>query len=466
MSTAVEFGNIEAARKVRNNPQYKAFVADEDVPQSKTVTLKDVTPQGALDDITGEAAETKRHEAEKAGQAGLTKHERKAIDFSREGVDIPTVRAIKGIAVNFGVGDWMSFADLELTVDENRQVLREAAREERGRRGMGRDDMSDERIDQRLAQAHTEKKSSEVDRAKQFALVETDPEAQEFVQGNATFDIAFNRQNNQLIGQGEDFERLEDRHEKRSGRAQRTDERKSAQPTRDPVQWSNNPNEYDYPGVDTVQPKELHEERSEQAQTRDEQEVAPQAETKEQWAINPGRYDWRSVDRPASYGPTMNMAQPINPNEEPETRLMEVFAERDVSMSPDEVLNDTGARSPNALGGLDTAGIIEGEMAPRTEPEEPPEEALQQQSRTLSEGAGIMDNFADDRDSEGKLTDFGMETDATQHRESREAEEKATTFGIDDRDDVSRGAENDTNTGEQEGLGVFGGGTRENETLF
>lgn len=59
-----------------------------------------------------------------------------------------------------------------------------------------------------------------------------------------------------------------------------------------------------------------------------------------------------------------------------------------------------------------------------------------------------------------------METDATQHRTSREAEAIASEFGIDDRGDASRGAGKDVDEGEQQGFEMFGGGVRENETLF
>jgi len=72
-------------------------------------------------------------------------------------------------------------------------------------------------------------------------------------------------------------------------------------------------------------------------------------------------------------------------------------------------------------------------------------------------------DFTDDRDEQGSMLDFGMETDATQHRESREAEAQASEFGVDDRSDDVFGESMDG--GDQSGLEGFGGGTRENKSF-
>lgn len=89
------------------------------------------------------------------------------------------------------------------------------------------------------------------------------------------FDISLTREGGSLRGSGQDFAQLVDVHEGRSQRAQTLDEKKTAQPTRDPIQWVNSPGRYDYPGIDTVDPKKLHGQRSKQAQTQDERELAP-----------------------------------------------------------------------------------------------------------------------------------------------------------------------------------------------
>lgn len=104
---------------------------------------------------------------------------------------------------------------------------------------------------------------------------------------------------------GRDYEALKDAHGRRSAPARRVDERRSAQVTRDPLTWALDPNRYDYPGVDTVEPARLHSRRSKRARTADEREIAPLADSREQWARDPGRYDWKGVDTPREgYGAT------------------------------------------------------------------------------------------------------------------------------------------------------------------
>ncbi len=257
MVTRIEFGSREAANKIRDTAKFRGFLADSDDRRTATVVLKEGTPEPALNEITGEAADSKRHEADKAGQASLTDSERERIDFSREGMNVPKARSIKGVAQNEGVDDWMHESDFTLSVDENRSILKEAKQSGGGQRG-GRDLDSDAEVSQRLAAAHHQRQQQETDRAKQFALVDTDKEAQEFLRGDSvgdTFDIEYTREDGRLRGQGEDFSRLEERHESRSERAQTMDEKRSAQITRDPIKWANNPGKYDYPASTPFNPK-------------------------------------------------------------------------------------------------------------------------------------------------------------------------------------------------------------------
>lgn len=130
----VNFGSREDARQFRNNPKYRAFLKQSDDGRETTLRLKENTPKPALQTIRGEAAESRQHEREQGGQIELSRRERKAIDFSKPDVNVPKARSIKGIAANEGVDDWMAFSDLELTVDENRSVLKRGKRDERGQR--------------------------------------------------------------------------------------------------------------------------------------------------------------------------------------------------------------------------------------------------------------------------------------------------------------------------------------------
>jgi hypothetical protein len=298
----VEFGRLQDARQIRQNRKYRAFLKDSDSGREKTVRLKENTPKSAVQDIRGEAAESRQHERQEAGQVELTRSERREIDFSKPGVNVPKARSIKGIAANEGVDDWLAFGDLEATVDENRSILKSAKREERGGR---MDAVSDEshQID-KAARAHQQVKQQANPRARQYAF-EGDEDAQEHLRDEGlgeSLDIGFTQKRGRLEGQGEDFERLEEFHKSRSEQAQAMDNRKSAPKTRDPFVWMNNPGEYDYPGVDTVQPKKLHEQRSERAQDVDEQRSAPIADSKQEWAMHPDEYDWPGVDSPKKIG--------------------------------------------------------------------------------------------------------------------------------------------------------------------
>lgn len=309
MPERIEFARRELANQIRDDPQFQAFIADSDDRRTATVVLRDATPEPALNDIAGRAADSRRAEAEKAGQAPLTDAERRRINFAAPGVNVPKARSIKAIAEKEGVDDWIAFADLSLTVDENRDLLKRAAREERGKR-MGQRRDSEAARAQRLGEAFTTQQDQELDRAKDFALTDPDPEAQDFLRDQGpiedVFDIGLRREPGRTVGQGEDFDRLVERHEQRGERATAIDERRTAEVTTNPFVWANNPDRYDFPGIDTVQPADLHDERSERARDTDRDELAPIADTREQWARHPDEFDWPGVDTP----PEANVEQP------------------------------------------------------------------------------------------------------------------------------------------------------------
>lgn len=85
----------------------------------------------------------------------------------------------------------------------------------------------------------------------------------------------------------------------------------------------------------------------------------------------------------------------------------------------------------------------------------------------LDAAAGTVDDelpeaFVDNRQQQGTMVDYGMDVDATMHREAREWEAAASEFGVDDRT-IEEGIED---VGEAAGLDVFGGGVREDEDLL
>lgn len=517
MVEKVEFGDRTSAKQIRQNPKFKPFIAESDDARTSTVELKENVPERALDDITGEAADSKAHRAQQYGQAELSRQEKKKIDFSE--TNVMHARSAKAIARGKGVDDWLSYYDPTLEVDEHRGVFESANRDERGRRGLGRDPNSEEVVAEKRARAHQPRQQNELGNAKQYAF-QGDRDAQGFVQERVdepggsfgdVFDMSFSRTDDgTLRGSGSDFERLEERHEERPQRAQTLDEKRSANPTRDPFEWVNAPNRFDYPGIDTVQPGELHADRSAQAQamdkrdaapfaptkeawalapgrydwpgvddvdpesfhasrsqrarTIDEKEIAPQADSKQEWAMNPSRYDWKKIDAPDSYGPTMDAEIPSTErNTEAPEPLTTALSQQDVSLAPEEAFEGVGSGSQETGGSpFGLAGGEEADMAfVEAEQERAQGGPFGGPGAVLDQAMGQTDEafeeWTDDRDRQGSLAGFGMETDGTTYRESREAVEQATEFGIDDRSDPSRGSSDDGMMGGiQEGLGNFG----------
>lgn len=246
--TTITFGSRGAANQVRDLPAVSAHLAPADDRRSKSVKLKSSVPQHVVSRLQGEAADSRRHEATKTGQVGLTRTERQRIDFTQ--TSVPAARSIKAVAQAEGVEDWLSFADLTLTVDENRQVLAESSREERGRAGFGRSE--EDLVTQRAARGRAAEQQG-VRRAVEPALLEQDPDAQDFLKeeigfGADPFDISLSG------GQptGEDYRTLEERHGRRTRRSRSIDEARAAPVTHDPIEWTNQPDRFDFPGIDTV----------------------------------------------------------------------------------------------------------------------------------------------------------------------------------------------------------------------
>lgn len=353
MAETIEFGSLSAARAARNNPNFRPFLADEDDARTATVVVEEGTPEAALDDLQGEAADSLAYKADRYGQAELSRAEKSRIDFSSGRANVMHARSVKAIARGKGVDDWTSFYDPTLSVDEHRSLMEQATKDDRGRRDLGRDPDSEEAHHARVARAHHQRKQAELPHAKRAGF-QGDPDAQAFVREQGplgeVFDVRYSRDDEgQLQGSGEDYDRLQDVHEERSDRARTLDGKKQAPVTRDPYQWVNapsrwdfigiddvrpaelhaarsdqaqaidersaapltddpqvwamNPERYDYEGVDDADPARLHAARSQRARTIDEQEIAPIADSPQQWAMHPGRYDWRGVDMPATYGP-------------------------------------------------------------------------------------------------------------------------------------------------------------------
>ena len=187
------------------------------------------------------------------------------------------------------------------------------------------------------------------------------------------------RQGDFMVGFGElDKARAKNDARSRGEQAVRTDERKRAPVTTDYDQWKENPNKYDFPGVDTptqnpdLLPKDLKKSdpTTTDFQARDEQEQ----ERREQ--SYPQKVDAASGKENfiLETGEERLLASEVANQEDIDD--FGVFAEaRDISLSPDEAFGGVGVVSDRELGGN---VLGEGERAP-TNLDEPPQEAIERQ---------------------------------------------------------------------------------------
>jgi len=444
---SVEFGQRQVANEIRG--RLEPFLGDDDSRRSKTIELQDRVPDDVVQRVREEAADSRGAEADKAGQASLTDRERKEIDFSKDGVNVPYARSVKGVAKAEGVEDWLQYSDFDVTVDENRNVLQRAGREERGQSGQGR---SREKTELQRGRRAKRQRRQQAEEAKAPAFG-GNVEAAEFLREEQRFeDDLFDISLRGGGPSGSDFEGLEAAHEERSERAQRVDERRSAKVTRDPLKWSQNKAQYDFPGIDTVQPGELHAERSKPAQKVDEREQAPIADSREQWAQNSDEYDWPGVDtkRRPTEQEIVNRAKEMKSARmdatmryEPMSAEDEVASQAlaaDISLSPEEATRGVGAVGENALGGFNVTR--QGETAPSAPIDErPPDLARGEDPFDMSDDGGVL---ADTRDQQASL-DVGRSAGVTEDRSGQIA---GSADFADRRDDLRP----DSDAGEQSGL--------------
>jgi len=182
MSVTVEFGSKAAADQYRDD--YEEYVCPiDDDRRLKTVAFVSDTPDWLLDQARLDAEEGRAERAASAGQAELTDAERDRIDFSKGRANVPHARAVKGIAADHGVDDWLAHYDPTLTVDEHREVMERAGREGGGRRL----DANEGRQAARARDAARAQQSSECDHAADHCE-HGDPEACEFLKNACGYD--------------------------------------------------------------------------------------------------------------------------------------------------------------------------------------------------------------------------------------------------------------------------------------
>ena len=134
----IEFGSKAAADSVRE--QFESDLCPDDDKRLKTVRFVSDVPADVIERAEIQAADSLDDRSSGPGQTELTASERDRIDFSEGRASVPHARSVKGIAIDNGVDDWLAYYDPQLTVDEHRETMEDAAHDEQGKRMDAEDD--------------------------------------------------------------------------------------------------------------------------------------------------------------------------------------------------------------------------------------------------------------------------------------------------------------------------------------
>lgn len=459
----ITFGSRTEANEIREKAS--AFLDSRDDRRKKTVRLSGDVPERIVDRLESEAFASQESDGPNAGMSQLSESERATLarssGFQWQEHGFQAMRAKAALEAK-GATEWTDFYEPGEGATGAVQNLRQSKKRSASTGssiGVGGQRTDEEEMTSRRQRRQVERaQSADVDRAIVPAFSGDEDaigflrEEEQFGSGDL-FDISLRSAD---APAGRDYERLEGAHAERSKRARRVDERRSARVTRDPLEWAANPGRVDFPGIDTVSPEKIHARRSKRARKQDEREFAPIADSRQQWAANPDRYDWPGVDVPRSYGATMGTPVP-----QPEAE-----------MGLGGGLFPGASESVEALGEEDefltTGGWKRRRADVRTLSDENDDELFAEMlgggEPTADDLDGAYGSFSDDRDRDGTLAEFGMETDGSTYRESRQDVESATAFGVDDRSTAKRGPSTNQDKTAQEML--FGDSDGQQGGLF
>lgn len=310
----VEFGSRAAANRARDKPAVKRNLAPGDDRRSTTVKLKSGTPRRVIDRVQQEAFTTTRQDRSSAGMAELGEAERKSIKrqhptFNWRQHGFQAMRA-KAALQRKGVTEWLDFwepgespqdalGDLQRSKKLSAQTgakigVEQRRTDEEELEGLGRR----QRQTEEFAAMH-------VKSAREPAILEQDPEAVSFLREQESFDVdpfdlqfVSNPEDLTVEPVGQTAELVRERNQQRSKRAREQDKRLHAPITRDPVEWAENPDRFDFPGVDTIDPEAVQATRSKRSKRADSSKAANVAESVVEWAKDPSATDLPGVDTP------------------------------------------------------------------------------------------------------------------------------------------------------------------------
>lgn len=180
MGSAVEFESKATADHFRS--QYPDAICPDDDARLKTVQFTADAPDRVLEEAERAAFEEGQERASGAGQVPLDDYERDELDFSKEGVNVPKAQAVKAIALDSGVDDWLSHFDPTLTVDEHRNLVQRA-----GAKSGGKALDAEESGLEKAGRAARSAQASECDHAEGHCK-HGDPGACEFLQEECGFE--------------------------------------------------------------------------------------------------------------------------------------------------------------------------------------------------------------------------------------------------------------------------------------
>lgn len=307
----IEFGSRKKANETRD--KLGGYLHPKDTRRSKTVKIKDSAPDSIIERVESEAFGSQTSDRQSYGQANLTEREKQTLKrttsftWQQHGFEAMSAKAALQAQ---GATEWTDYYSPGEGVESSLAKLRSAkGGAQQSRAGIGIDSMRQDQAEQgnrgRRSRQAEQASAKRVDSAKEPALLDQDTEAIGFLReeqrfNDDVFDIAFSGTDpfGRPVGSGRDYDTLQERHEQRSSRAQELDEQKHAEITRDPIEWSQNPAQFDFPGIDTLDPRQKHESRPEDEQKEDEAERATIADSVPQWGSDMDGFDLPGIDTP------------------------------------------------------------------------------------------------------------------------------------------------------------------------
>ncbi len=464
--TTINFGSRGEANEYRD--RVDEFRAESDDRRKKTLELVEDTPEQIIERLQERAFASRSDDGGLGGvMAELSRGEKAALEKQHRGFEwqqhgFGAMRA-KGALEARGVTDWMNYYEPGEGTEgalKNLNQGKNQAQQTRAPTAIEQDytDMEEMAGNDRVRRQSERMRADQVKSAKRAAIVDVDPDAREFLEEERRFeddlfDISFGPDDLGLFtAKGSDAELAHDRMQQRSAHARLMDRLRSGTITTDIMQWAANPSEYDYPGVDTLDPELKHSKRSKRAREVDERELAPRAASRREWASDMDDFDLPGVDTPPAM--RLDPAVPFPDVDVPDMGLS--WEEKEAGIA-----DDPGLSIAEALG-IDP---VDDEMSPDDRPTTTPqslvdafasgEEADIAFERAETERAAPEDDFSfvDSRPQQDTLD----VADATQHRESRiEVERNQGGLLGDTRQSIGRGPDTGSDSGDQEGLDAFG----------